>query len=275
MNADAFRSLRIDIADHVAELVLLGPGKGNAMGPDFWREMPIAMQRLDADDAVRAIVVRGSGGHFSYGLDLVGMAGTFGGLMAGPQMAVERLKMLEMVGELQRAFDLVADCRKPAIAAISGWCIGGGLDLAAACDVRLCSADAKISLREIKVAMVADLGSLQRLPHIIGEGHTRELALTGKNIDAARALRIGLVNDVYETEEKLLEAARALAREIAENPPLVVRGVKAVMNDGVRPSVAAGLRTVALWNSAFLQSADLAEAFASFAQRRPPKYEGK
>lgn len=277
MNAEApsYRSLRVTVADHVAEIVLLGPGKGNAMGPDFWREMPLAMERLDADDAVRAIIVRGEGGHFSYGLDLMGMAGTFGAMMAGPQLAAERLKLLAMVGELQRAFNLVADCRKPVIAAVTGWCIGGGLDLIAACDVRLCGADAKFSLREVKVAMVADLGSLQRLPNVIGEGHTRELALTGKNIDAARALRIGLVNDVFDTEALLLDAARAIAKEIAENPPLVVQGVKHVMNDAVRKGVADGLRTVALWNSAFLQSADLTEAFTAFAARRPPKYEGK
>jgi enoyl-CoA hydratase len=275
MNAADFKSVRIEVTDRTAELVLLGPGKGNSMGPDFWREMPLAMQKLDEDDGVRAIIVRGSGGHFSYGLDLMGMSGTFGGMMAGPQLAAERTKLRAMVFELQRAFNLVADCRKPVIAAIAGWCIGGGLDLAAACDVRLCSADAKISLREVKVAMVADLGSLQRLPHIIGEGQTRELALTGKNIDAARALRIGLVNDVYETEALLLDAARAMAREIADNPPLVVQGVKAVMNDAVRDDVDRGLRNVAVWNSAFLQSADLTEAFTAFASRRPPKFEGK
>jgi enoyl-CoA hydratase len=272
---DSLKSLRIDVADHIAEVTLLGPGKGNAMGPDFWREMPLAMERLDDDAAVRAIIVRGNGGHFSYGLDLVGMAGTLGGMMAGPQLAAERTKLLATIGELQRAFNLVAECKKPVIAAVSGWCIGGGLDLIAACDVRLCSADAKFSLREVKVAMVADLGSLQRLPHVIGEGHTRELALTGRNIDAVRALRIGLVNDVYETEARLLDAARALAKEIAENPPLVVQGVKEVMNDAVRDDVYDGLRTVALWNSAFLQSADLNEAFTAFAMRRPPKYEGK
>src|SRR5206468_1195881 len=124
-------------------------------------------------------------------------------------------RLLSMIGQLQHAFDAVADCKKPVIAAITGWCIGGGVDLIAACDIRVCSADAKFSVREVKVAMVADLGSLQRLPHVIGEGHARELALTGKNIDAARALRIGLVNDVYENEAALLDAARATAREIA------------------------------------------------------------
>ena len=260
---------------HIAEVVLVGPGKGNAMGPDFWRELPAAFDELDADDDVRAIVVRGQGGHFSYGLDLMAMGGALGPLVMGPQMARERTKLLALIGELQHAFDAVAACRKPVIAAITGWCIGGGVDFIAACDVRLAAADAKFSVREVKVAMVADLGSLQRLPHIIGEGHARELAMSGKNIDAARAMRIGLVNEVFETEALLLDASRSLAREMAESSPLVVQGIKEVMNDRVRGEVTEGLRRVALWNAAFLESADRAEAFAAFAERRPPKYSGK
>jgi enoyl-CoA hydratase len=268
------RSIEVQKDAHIAEVILVGPGKGNAMGPDFWREVPLAFEELDADADVRAIIVRGKGGHFSYGLDLMAMAGSLGPLVMGPQMAVERTKLLALIGELQHAFDAIANCRKPVIAAIGGWCIGGGVDLIAACDVRLAAADAKFSVREVKVAMVADLGSLQRLPLIIGEGHARELALSGKNIDAARALRIGLVNDVFESEEVLLDAARALAREMAESSPLVVQGIKSVMNDRVRGEVSEGLRRVALWNAAFLQSGDLAEAFAAFAEKRAPKFKG-
>ena len=161
------------------------------------------------------------------------------------------------------------------IAAVSGWCIGGGLDLIAACDIRLCSKEARFSLREVKVAIVADLGSLQRLPRVIGEGHTRELALTGKDIPAERALRINLVNEVYETPAALLDAARAMAREIADNPPLVVQGIKRVMNYCSDKSVKDGLEYVAVWNSAFLQSHDLGEAMAAFRERRPPRFEGR
>ncbi len=280
--AEGYRSIRVVRASGgppasaaVAEVVLVGPGKGNAMGPDFWREVPGAFEELDRDPSVRAVVVRGDGGNFSYGLDLVGMMGSLGPLFGGAQMAPERTRLLALVDDLQRAFNRVAACRKPVICAVTGWCIGGGLDFAAACDVRLCSADAKFSLREVKVAMVADLGSLQRLPPIIGEGNTRELAFTGKNVDAARALRMGLVNEVYPSEAALLEAARAMAAEIAENPPLVVQGIKQVMNDTAGRPVADGLRHVALWNAAFLQSADLGEAMAAFAERRPPRFEGK
>jgi enoyl-CoA hydratase len=271
----SIRAARAEGKDAVAEVVLIGPGKGNAMGPDFWREVPEVFERIDRDPSIRAVIVRGNGGNFSYGLDLMAMMGSLGPLFSGMQMAPERTKLLELIDDMQRSFNRVVSCRKPVICAVSGWCIGGGLDFAAACDVRLCSADAKFSLREVKVAMVADLGSLQRLPPIIGEGNTRELAFTGKNIDAARALRIGLVNEVLESEAALLDAARAMAAEIADNPPFVVQGIKQVMNMTSAPRAAEGLRNVALWNSAFLQSGDLAEAVGAFAERRPPKFEGK
>jgi enoyl-CoA hydratase len=275
MSTETLRALRVEIEAGVAEVALLGPGKGNAMGPDFWREMPRVFEELDRDASVRAVLVRGEGGNFSYGLDLMAMGGTMGSLIAGPQMAAERQRLLDLIRDLQLAFNRVAECRKPVVAAIAGWCIGGGLDLAAACDVRLAAKGARFSLREVKVAMVADLGSLQRLPAIIGQGATRELAFTGKNVDADRALRMGLVSDLFADEAELLAAARAMVREIAENSSVVVQGIKQVMNDCADLSVAEGLRHVAVWNAAFLQSADLGEAFAAFAERRAPVFQGK
>src|SRR5262245_45062588 len=180
-----YKSLRIGKNEGVVEVVLIGPGKGNAMGPDFWREVPDAFAALDRDDEARAILIRGDGDHFSYGLDLSAMMGNLGRHFgSGENLADERTRLLDLVVDMQKAFDNVAACRKPVIAAINGWCVGGGLDLIAACDIRVCSADARFSLREVKVAIVADLGSLQRLPRIIGEGATRELAFTGKDIAA-------------------------------------------------------------------------------------------
>jgi enoyl-CoA hydratase len=224
---------------------------------------------------VRAVIVRGHGENFSYGLDLASMMGALGQHAGGNNLALERTRLLDLIGETQKAFNNVASCRKPVIAAVSGWCVGGGLDLIAACDIRLCSSDARFSLREVKVAIIADLGSLQRLPHIIGEGYTRELAFTGKDIDAARAREIGLVSDVYETPAAALDAARRLAREVADNPPLVVQGIKQVMNRRTESSTAEGLRHVAVWNAAFLQSEDLAEAMSAFAERRQPRFKGR
>lgn len=269
----AYRSLRVERTGAVAEVVLTGPGKGNAMGPDAWRELPEVFDALDGDAGVRAVVLRGEGAHFCYGLDLPAM---LGGEIAlgGEQLAAERTAFHDLALRMQRAGNSVAACRKPVIAAVSGWCIGAGLDMIAACDVRLCSADARFSLREVRMAIVADMGSLQRLPSIIGQGHTRELALTGKDIDAAHAARIGLVNEVCDTPAAVLAAARALAGQIAANPPLVVQGVKRVLNECQGKSMEEGLRYVALWNAAFMQSHDLGEALAAFMQRRPPEFTG-
>jgi len=272
MNAE-YKSLKVTKSEGVTEVILIGPGKGNAMGPDFWREMPELFAALDRDEETRAIIIRGQEGNFSYGLDLVAMGGSIS--PAGKNLASERARLLDLVGEMQQSFNRVAECRKPVIAAIAGWCVGGGVDLISACDIRLCSGDARLSLREVKVAIVADLGSLQRLPYIIGDAATRELAFTGKDIDSTRALRIGLVSDVYEDEKALLDAAHRLAREIAENPPLVVQGIKQVMNESRDRAVAEGLRYVAVWNSAFLHSEDLVEAMTAFRERRPPQFKGR
>lgn len=268
-------ALGVEIEQGVAEVTLKGPGKGNAMGEELFRELPMLFRELDRDDAVRVVVVRGQGEHFSYGLDLTAMMGTLGAHFAGQKQAKERTELLSLIGEMQSGFDEIVRCRKPVIAAVHGWCIGGGLDLAAACDVRLCSATARFSLREVKLAIVADLGSLQRLPPIIGQAATRELAYTGANIDAERALRIGLVNDVAPDDATLFETARAMSRAIAANPPLVVQGIKQIMNYGADKSVADAMRYVAVWNAAFLQSKDLAEAISAFATRREPRFAGE
>jgi enoyl-CoA hydratase/carnithine racemase len=268
------KSMRLEKSDMVAEVTLTGPGKGNAMGPDFWREMPEVFAALDRDEQTRAVIIRGEGDNFSFGLDLQSMMSDLGGQFGGANLAAERTRLLDLIAEMQQSFNRVASCRKPVIAAISGWCIGGGVDLISACDIRLCSSEARFSLREVKVAIVADLGSLQRLPRIIGEGAARELAFTGKDITASRALAINLVSEVFETRDDALEAARRLAREIAENPPLVVQGIKQVMNYCQDKSSADGLGYVAAWNAAFLQSNDLAEAMAAFKERRAPKFKG-
>ena len=267
-------ALGVQRRGHVAEVTLRGPGKGNAMGPDFWRELPVVFQALDTDPEVRAVVLTGSGGTFSYGLDLPAMLPRWSEALSAGALAGPRTRLLDEIRTLQAAMDSVAVCRKPVVAAISGWCIGGGVDLVAATDIRLAGADARFSVREVKVAIVADLGSLQRLGAIIGDGHLRELAFTGKDIDAARAERIGLVNDVHPDAASTLDAAHALAGEIAQNPPLVVQGVKDVLGSAAQPRVAQGLRYVAAWNAAFLASHDLTEALQAFQERRPANFTG-
>ncbi len=270
----SFESLSIETKDHVAQVTLLGPGKGNAMGPAFWAELPVAFAALDADPEVRAIVLTGSGRNFSYGLDLPAMGGMLAPMLGGG-LAKERADFHIMVRGMQDAITAVADCRTPTIASVQGWCIGGGVDLISAVDIRYASADAKFSVREVKLAIVADVGSLARLPLILNDGHLRELALTGKDIDAARAEKIGLVNDVFADADAALAAAHETAREIAANPPLTVRGVKDVLDEQRTERVSASLRYVAAWNSAFIASKDLTEGITAMFEKRAPEFKGE
>lgn len=270
-----YESIDVDISDHVAEVVLKGPGNGNALGPEFWDEFPEAFAQLDKDDEIRVVVVRGAGEQFTYGLDLKRNSDLFSKIMGGQKLARERTELYDKVQEWQGAFDAVADCSKPTIAAIQGHCIGGGVNLIAACDMRICSDDAVFSLREVRIAIVPDLGALQRLPRIVGEGVTRRMAMTGEDFGAETALRWGLVEEVVDGSDALEERARKLADEIASNPPLVVQGIKNVMNFSAEHGAEAGRQYVASWNSAFLQSNDLAEAFAAFMQQREPEFKGE
>jgi enoyl-CoA hydratase len=272
---DAYESVTVDMHGQVAQVTLVGPGKGNAMGPAFWAEMPEVFAKLDADRDVRAIVLTGSGKNFSYGLDLPAMGGSLSDVMAGGLSARPRADFHATILRMQGAISAVADCRTPTIASVHGWCIGGGVDLISAVDIRYASAEAKFSVREVKLAMVADVGSLARLPLILTDGHLRELALTGKNIDAARAEKIGLVNDVYDDAEASLAAAHETAAEIADNPPLTISGIKDVLDQQRIARVSESLRYVAVWNSAMLPSKDLTEGITATFEKRPPNFTGE
>lgn len=265
----------IETRGHVGLLWLSMPERKNAMGPEFWAELPGAVARLDQDETVRAVVVAAKGAAFSVGLDLVRMAPELGAALGTGGLAAERNALFRKVGEMRRGFDAIVESNKPFIAAVHGWCIGGGLDFIASCDVRLAAASAKFSLRETKMAIVADMGSLQRLEGIVGRGQLRELAFTGKDVDAARAKDIGLVNDVFPSEEALVDAAIVMANEIADNSPIVVQGTKEVLRATARWGEEAGLRYVAVWNAAHLASEDLREAISAFVEKRKPAYKGK
>ena len=276
--------LSIERDGHVATVWLDRPEARNAMGPAFWDDLVAAMTEVSTDVDIRAVVVAARGPHFSVGLDLKAMAGLLtGGGSDGerprgdgpPSMAVRAVASRAGIKRLQQSITAVADCPKPVIAAIHGYCLGGGVDLACACDIRLASADALFSVRETKVAIVADLGSLQRLPRIIGKGHVAELAYTGKDVTAARAREIGLVNDVFADAGAVVAGAQAMAAEIASNSPLAVEGTKAVLTAGEDHSVAEGLDYVAAWNAGFLQSDDLVEAMTAFMAKRPPEFRGR
>jgi enoyl-CoA hydratase len=272
---NTYESVTVDFDGHVAQVTLIGPGKGNAMGPAFWSEMPGVFASLDADPQVRAIVLTGSGKNFSYGLDLPAMGAMMAPILADGAQAKPRTDFHAEVLRMQQACSAVADCRTPTIASVHGWCIGGGVDLISATDIRYASADAKFSVREVKLAIVADMGSLARLPLILTDGHLRELALTGKDIDAARAEKIGLVNDVFDDAEAALAASHRTAAEIAANPPLVVNGIKDVLDQQRAAAVSQSLRYVAAWNAAFLPSKDLTEGISAMFAKRAPQFTGE
>ncbi len=271
--------LNIERDGGVATLWLERPEKLNALNRALWTSIPAAVAELDADPEVRAIVVAGRGKAFCAGIDLLDHAAALagGGAISGRgESAVgKRRALYDDVRRYQRTMSCLADTNKPVIAAVHGACIGGGMDLITACDFRLASADATFSVRETKIAMVADVGTLQRLPRVIGDGPARELIFTGRDIDAARARAIGLVNDVLPDAATLHARARELAAEIAANSPLAVQGAKQVLGFAIRRDVDAALDYVALWNSAFLHSDDLTEAMSAFMQRRAPKYRGQ
>ena len=269
-----FESLSVTRDGHVSTVELIGPGRGNAMGPSFWAEMPVAFTDLDRDDATRVVVVRGRGENFSYGLDLKASIAVLGPVIAGNNLAAERAKLRDLVLEWQQAFGAIAACRKPVIAAIDGWCIGGGVNLISACDVRLCTAAARFSLREPRIAIVPDVGALQRLPKIIGEGATRLMAFTAGDFDAQWALSHSLVEACYPDRASLDDAVAAYAAAIAANSPLAVQGTKQVLEFSKDATTAASLQFVATWNSAFLQSNDLREAITAFMEGRTPEFSG-
>lgn len=270
-----FDTLAVSIDEHVATVELIGTGKGNSLGPAFWEEAAGAFDALDGRDDVRVIVARGRGENFSYGLDLKSASQELMPKISGNNLAKDRTELHDMIREWQQACTSIAECRKPVVAAIDGWCIGGGINVIAACDIRVCSAEATFSLREPRIAITPDLGALQRLPDIIGEGATRLMAFTAADYDADFALECGLVEQVFADREALDEGVAEIAGQIAENAPLAVQGTKQVLNYCKDASDQAGLEYVATWNSAFLQSQDLGEAFAAFAQGRDPEFEGE
>lgn len=269
-----WRSLLIERSQAaVATLCVRGPGRGNAMGPDFWRELPEAIAELEADSSLRALVVRGNGEHYSFGLDLPGMAAEMGALLGAG--APGRRSIVAQAQRMQSGFDALARSRLPVIAAIDGWCIGAGIEMISACDVRVASSRARFALREVKVGIVPDLGGITRLPHLIGEGWARQLALTGAEIDASTALRIGLVTEVHDSAESLFAAADRIAASIAANPPMVVASIKRCMTQRCEAQVQAGNHAAATENGLLMQSEDFAEAMRAFMEKREPRFVGR
>jgi enoyl-CoA hydratase/carnithine racemase len=272
--SQTYQRLKIVVNANIAEVILSVPKTMNSMDGTFFNEIGRAFRELDKQEDVYVIIIWAEGKIFSAGLDLKKATST---LMPteDESPAVQNLKFLRLVTEWQDDLTAIEKCRKPVIAAVHGAVIGGAIDMITACDIRLCTQDAKFSIRETKIGLVADLGTLQRITPIVGKGFAREMAYTGSDFDATRAFQNHLVNAVYDTKDALLQGARQLASNIAQNSPLVVQGTKKVLQYAERHRTEEGLNQVALWNSAFIKSDDLGEAIVSFMEKRQPKFKNK
>ena len=253
----------------VAHVELARDDRFNAMDHAMFAAIGEAFRGLGADPSVRAILLSGRGRHFTSGLDLHYAASQFPPSDDPGRAAEARLRHIKW---LQDAFSAAEEARPPVIAAIHGGCIGAGVDLATACDLRLASADAFFQVAEVDVAITADLGTLQRLAHLVPEGIVRELAYTGRRMDAEEAARLGLVNRVLPDRDALIAAGLELARAIAAKSPLAVAGAKMSLNYSRGRTVEEGLRHVALWNAGALVSADLTAAVQGRLNKRIPEF---
>ena len=265
----SYKTLTVSLDRHVATVRLNRPEKANAMNADMWQEIRQAFRWIDDTPEARVAILEGEGKLFTAGIDLEMMMGV-GPAIQNDCEARTRENLRRLILDLQDTLTSLERCRKPVLAAIHGGCIGGGIDLVTCADMRYCSADAYFSIKEIDIGMTADVGTLQRLPRLIGEGMARELAYTGRRFTAAEAREMRLVNQVFDTREALQAGVRELAATIAAKSPLAVRGCKEMITYARDHSVADGLNYVATWNAAMLMSDDLQEAMmANMGKRRP------
>jgi enoyl-CoA hydratase len=273
MQAMTYTTLTVSLDASIAHIQLCRPAELNSMTREFWSELPRALHAIDAAAEARVIVISSTGKHFTAGMDL----SVFGSAAVAPNASRElgrtRENLRRNVLELQESVNVIERVRMPVLAAIQGGCIGGGVDMISACDARYCTADAFFCVQEINIGMVADLGTLQRLPKIIPSGMARELAYTGRRLPAARALQIGLVNEVFPDQTALLAGVLQVAREIAERSPLAVHGSKEMLNYARDHSVSDALQYMAAWQSGMFQSGDMVESFAAKTEKRAPVYE--
>ena len=265
-----YKAFRVELNDKIAHVQINRPDKVNAMNADFWSEIVEIFQWIDDTDEARVVVLSGAGKHFSSGIDLMllAQAGSALGKDVGRNAEALRRKILQ----LQASFNAVDNCRKPVLAAIQGYCIGGAIDLVSACDMRYCTVDAQFSIKEVDMGMAADVGTLQRLPRIIGDGMMRELAYTGRSIDGHEAVRIGLANRAYDNYEALLAGVMEIAEQIAAKSPIAVRGTKEMIRYMRDHRVEDGLEYIATWNAAMLQSEDLRLAMAAHMTKQKPEF---
>ncbi|MGQ7844312.1 crotonase/enoyl-CoA hydratase family protein [Granulosicoccus sp. 3-233] len=275
MKAECFE---LEVHDRIAHLQLSRADKRNSMIPSFWSELPALMEQLQSDGDVRVVVLSSTGPHFSSGMDLsVFTAGSSTSAEAAfsdseprqqsdPRQRAIRLR--DTIKRLQHSFSVLEEARIPVLAAIQGGCIGAGVDLAAACDMRYATRDAFFTIHETNLAMTADVGTFPRICKLMPDGMVRELAYTGRKLTADEALQYGLVNRLYETQQELLDEVMKIAGEIALKAPMAVHGCKQMILHARDHSVADTLDYVSVWNAAFLEQSEVMEAMMAGKEKR-------
>ena len=257
------------LTDHVAHLTLNRPERMNSMDPAFWHELDQVLTQLHRSGEARALVISSDGKHFSAGMDLA----VFGGsLQLDDESAEGRAAVFDLLGEMQATFTLLETLRMPVIFAIQGACVGGAVDLVTAGCIRYATADAFFCVQEINIGMVADVGTLQRLPKLLPMGLVKELAYTGRRLGADKALAHGLVNEVFDTAEACLAAALQCAKEIASKPPVAIWGTKQVLHYARDHSVEDGLRQMGWIQGAIWSTRNERESVAAMKDKRPGEF---
>ncbi|RMG66577.1 MAG: crotonase/enoyl-CoA hydratase family protein [Bacteroidetes bacterium] len=264
-----YTSFSLSIENHIAEVRFNRPDKANALHAEAWEEMRLLFRDLAGNSAVRVVILSGEGHHFCAGIDLT-MLMSINQDMQDSCEGRKRERLRRHILYLQDCIQAIEDCPVPVLAAIHGGCIGGGLDIISACDMRYAAEGAYFTVKEVDMGMVADLGTLQRLPKLIPDGMAREMAYTGRKVAAQEAQACGLVNQVYPDQDALYAAVHALAVNIAAKSPLSIRGSKEMLVYARDHSVADGLNYIATWNAAMILSEDLATAFQASLTKKPP-----
>lgn len=266
-----YQTLAYEVRDHIARVTLNQPDTLNSLTPAFWREIHAVFEAIERDTQVRVVVLASTGKHFTAGLDFAVFARFQPDAAREP--ARHREQVRDLIRTMQASFNAIDGCRVPVLAAIQGACIGGGVDMIAACDLRYCSRDALFCIQETNLGVTADLGTLQRLPLIIPAGVMRELAYSGRRMPAAEAQAVGLVNAVFDDAATLLAGVLAVAADIATKSPLAIQGTKETLNYARDHSIADGLNFVATWNAGMLITADVDTAIAAQRARTSADFE--
>jgi len=266
-----YKCFDVSIKKGVATVTLNRGEKLNTMIPAFWSELPKVIGEINSNGEARVIVLASTGKHFSAGMDLAVFS------MSSEESQAEigrvRANLRENALHLQDSFNCLEKARIPVLAAIQGGCIGGAVDMVTACDMRYASEDAFFCIQEINIGMTADVGTLQRLPKLIPEGVCRELAYTGRRMQAEEAKSVGLVNEVFSNQESLLEGVVEVAEEIASKSPLAIWGSKEMITYSRDHSTSDSLNYIATWQSGMFQPADMKEAFQAKAENRPSEFD--